>query len=48
MESGSLLHDRYRIAEILGRGGMVAVYRAWDDTLGGRVVVKEKGVEVEG
>ena len=41
LERGVLLYNRYRIIEILGQGGMGAIYRAVDDNLGVEVAVKE-------
>lgn len=41
LEIGSLLHNRYRIQQIIAKGGMGAIYLAEDETLGIKVALKE-------
>lgn len=41
LEVNHLLHQRYKILEIIAKGGMGAIYRAIDESLGVEVAVKE-------
>jgi len=40
LQSETILHNRYRVIEKLGQGGMGAVYLAWDQTLDTKVAIK--------
>jgi serine/threonine protein kinase/maltose-binding protein MalE len=41
LNTGEVLHNRYRIVSRLGQGGFGAVYRAWDLKLNGPCAIKE-------
>ncbi|NPV77251.1 MAG: protein kinase [Anaerolineae bacterium] len=41
LEIGSVLYNRYHIEEIIAKGGMGAIYRATDESLGVSVAIKE-------
>lgn len=41
LQTGDLLHGRYRIVRLLGQGGFGALYRVWDTTLGRPCALKE-------
>jgi len=40
-QTGELITSRYRVARLLGQGGMGAVYRGWDLVLNAPVAIKE-------
>ena len=47
LDIGSLLYNRYRILDIIAKGGMGAIYRATDESLGLQVAIKENLISSE-
>lgn len=47
LQIGSLLKNRYRIQRVLARGGMGAIYAAFDESLSVQVALKENLFETE-
>lgn len=41
LQPGLLLHNRYKIIEVIAKGGMGALYRAYDESLAVEVALKE-------
>ena len=41
LDTGQILHNRYRVVKLIGQGGFGAVYRAWDTSLDLPCALKE-------
>jgi WD40 repeat protein/tRNA A-37 threonylcarbamoyl transferase component Bud32 len=48
LQAGSLLHERYEVQQLIGQGGMGAVYEAVDTVFGSRVAIKQQRALVGG
>ena len=48
LDKGTLIHNRYRVVDILGQGGMGSVYRAIDENLGTSDALKSPACRRDG